>query len=220
MDDRVLRAASGTDLPMYLTFGIGDDAYAVPIPRVREVLRYPRVTKVPETPPWIRGVMNLRGSVVPVVDLGAKFGLGPSQVTRTTCVVVLEVDLAGQAVVMGIMTDRVNKVVALGSSEVEPPPAFGTRVRPEYLLAIARIGDGLACILDVDRVLSAEEILAAEASAREAGEAMTPPRDGPESEPPPAAQAEAPAPTSEPQSSRPPACGGRRKRAGARGGRR
>jgi len=156
---------------MYLTFEVGGDEYAASIGHVQEVLQYPKTTRVPETPPWIRGVMNLRGSVVPVVDLGVKFGLGTSRVSRTTCVVVLEVDLAGQRVVMGIMADKVNRVVELTDSDVEAAPAFGTRVRPDYLLGIAKIGGGLSCILDIDRVLSADEILAAEASARAASDA-------------------------------------------------
>jgi purine-binding chemotaxis protein CheW len=132
---------------------------------VREILQYSKVTRVPQTPPWIRGVINVRGSVVPVVDLGAKFGLGESEVLWTTCVVLLEVELGGEATVMGIMTDKVNKVVELGESQIEPPPAFGTRVRPDCLLGIAPIGEQLACILDVDRVLSLDEMLAAKAAA-------------------------------------------------------
>jgi len=170
MEQEAPQIALGGERPQYLTFGIGDDEYAVGILRVREILQYPKVTQVPQTPPWIRGVINVRGSVIPVVDLGAKFGLGESRVIRTTCVVLLEVELEGESTIMGIMTDKVSQVVELSESQIEPPPPFGTRVRPDCLLGIAPVREQLACILDVDRVLSLDEILAAKATTDEASE--------------------------------------------------
>jgi len=170
MEQEAPQIALGGEQPQYLTFGIGDDAYAVGILRVREILQYPKVTHVPQTPPWIRGVMNVRGSVIPVVDLGAKFGLGESPVIRTTCVVLVEAELEGESTVMGVMADKVNQVVELGESQVEPPPAFGTRVRPDCLLGIAPVAGQLACVLDIDRVLSLDEILAAKAATEDTSE--------------------------------------------------
>ena len=188
--------------PQYLTFDIGGDEYAVAILRVREILQFPRVTRVPETPPWIRGVMNLRGSVVPVVDLGAKFGLGASSVSRKTCVVVLDTDLGGERTVMSIMTDRVNEVVELGASQIEPPPPFGTPVRPDCLLGIGTLGTGLACILDVDRVLGADEMLVAGAGTPRSG--VTAARSREAVDPAPAPVNAAPQPShAEPPSAQP-----------------
>jgi purine-binding chemotaxis protein CheW len=156
------------EVPQYLTFTIAEEEYAVGILRVREIIQYEDVTKVPMTPPWIRGVMNLRGAVVPVVDLAVKFGLPESAVARTTCVVIVEVDLSGQATVMGIVADSVNQVIDLPESAVEPPPAFGTRVRVDYLVGMGKVGKGFVLILDIDRVLSTDELLATTAAIDEA----------------------------------------------------
>src|SRR5512147_2847214 len=106
----------------YLTFSIGDEQYAVGILRVREILQYEVVTRVPTTPAWIRGVMNLRGSVVPVVDLAVKFSLPPTALTSTTCIVIVETTLGERRAVMGLMVDAVNQVLDLLATDIEPPP--------------------------------------------------------------------------------------------------
>ncbi len=153
----------------YLTFLIEDEEYAVGILQVREILQYEELTRVPATPPWIRGVMNLRGSVVPVVDLAAKLGLGARPVTRTTCIVILEVNLADHPSVMGLVADSVDQVLDLAPADIQAPPAFGTRIRTEFLAGIASLDRKLALILDIDRLLSADERVAAD-QARESGD--------------------------------------------------
>jgi purine-binding chemotaxis protein CheW len=145
----------------YLTFLLAGDEYAVSILKVKEIIEYQAPTRVPSTPPWIRGVINLRGSVVPVVDLGLKFGLAPGDVTRLTCIVIVEVSIEDRPTVMGVLADAVSQVVAVAASDVEAPPCFGTRVRVDYLLGMARGGRGFVLLLDIDRVLAATEILAA-----------------------------------------------------------
>ena len=110
----------------YLGFFLGGEECAIGILRVREILEYGVVTRVPGTPPWVRGVMNLRGRVVPVIDLGVKFGAPESPVTRRTCIVVVEVTLEGQKSVMGVVADAVRHVFELAAGEIEPPPVFGT----------------------------------------------------------------------------------------------
>lgn len=145
----------------YLTFLLAGEEYAVRVRQAREILEYQPVTTVPTTPGWIRGVMNLRGGVVPVVDLAVKFGLPPTAVTKRTCIVVVEVDLEGEAAVMGVMADAVSQVLDLKPESIEKPPAFGTRVHVDYLVGMTRVGERLALVLDVDRVLSAEELMAA-----------------------------------------------------------
>lgn len=143
----------------YLGFFLAGDEYAIGILRVKEIIEYETVTRVPATPPWVRGVMNLRGSVVPVIDLAVKFGLPPSVVTRRTCIVVVETDLDGERVVMGVMADSVSQVLDVAPGDVEPPPAFGTAVRVDYLLGLGRLKDRFVLLLDIDRVLSAAELL-------------------------------------------------------------
>jgi purine-binding chemotaxis protein CheW len=155
-----MTAAAPSETVQLLTFSVAGEEYAVGILRVREIIQYENVTRVPMTPPWVRGVMNLRGSVVPVVDLAVKFGLSETPVGPSTCAVIVEVELAGQFAVMGVMADSVDQVVDLPLTGIEPPPPFGTRVRVEYLQGMAKLENGLALILDIDRVLSADELLA------------------------------------------------------------
>jgi purine-binding chemotaxis protein CheW len=145
----------------YLSFFIAGEEYALGILQVREIIEYETVTRVPGSPAWIRGVTNLRGSVLPVVDLAMKFGLPPSTVNRRSCIVVVEVKLQGEKRVMGVLADAVGQVLELGPGEVEPPPAFGTPVRADYLVGMGRLGKKFILLLDVDRVLSSHELLAA-----------------------------------------------------------
>jgi len=155
----------------YLTFRIAEEDYAVGILRVREIIQYEATTRVPKTAPWIRGVINLRGRVVPVVDLAVKFGLGQRVVTPATCIVILDVDLAGETALMGILTDAVNEVVDLAQADIEPPPSFGTSVDVDYLVGMGKAPGGFTLILDIDRVLSADELVAASRAAASGGEA-------------------------------------------------
>lgn len=143
----------------YLTFCLAGEEYAIGILRVKEIIEYDVVTKVPRMPPWIRGVINLRGSVVPVVDLAIKFGMEPSPQTKLSCIIILEVELAAEASVLGIICDSVSQVVELGVNDIETPPAFGTRVETEYLLGMGKLGKKFALILDIDRVLTTDEII-------------------------------------------------------------
>jgi purine-binding chemotaxis protein CheW len=152
-------AAEERAATQYLAFFLAGDECAIGILRVREIIEFDAVTRVPATPPWVRGVMNLRGSVVPVIDLAVKFGLPPSPVTRRTCIVVVETELEGERVVMGVMADSVSQVLDVAPEDVEPAPAFGTAVRVDYLLGLARLEDRFVLLLDIDRVLSAAELL-------------------------------------------------------------
>jgi purine-binding chemotaxis protein CheW len=143
----------------YLTFFLADEEYAVSIQRVKEIIEYTTVTKVPKVPQWIRGVINLRGSVVPVVDLAVRFGLDERLVTKTTCIVIVEVAQDSERAVMGVIADAVNQVVDLAPKDIEAPPAFGTRVRLEYLFGMGKLGKKFALILNIDSVLSNAELL-------------------------------------------------------------
>jgi purine-binding chemotaxis protein CheW len=141
----------------YLTFQLAGEAYAVGILHVKEIIPYGALTVVPQTPPFIRGVINLRGSVVPVVDLALKFGLGASPVTHRTCIVIVEVSLDGERTVMGIIADSVSQVVELSADDILPPPPFGTKVKMNFLQGMGKAGARFLLILDLDRALSGAE---------------------------------------------------------------
>jgi len=143
----------------YLTFFLADEEYAISIQRVKEIMEYTTVTKVPKVPKWIRGVINLRGNVVPVVDLTVRFGLEESPVTRTTCIVIVEIEQDSERTVMGVIADAVNQVIDLAPKDIEEPPAFGTRVRLDYLIGMGKLGKKFALILNIDSVLSNAELL-------------------------------------------------------------
>ena len=149
----------GIDQQQYLTFLLAGEEYAIGILKVKEIIEYDTVTVVPKTPTWIRGVINLRGSVVPVVDLVVKFGMDERPVTRTTCIVILEGQLENQNTTMGIVADSVNQVIDLAAEDIREVPEFGTRVQVDYLLGMAQLGKKFALLLDVDKVLSTEELL-------------------------------------------------------------
>jgi purine-binding chemotaxis protein CheW len=146
----------------YLTFFIRGEEYAVDIQRVKEIIEYEKVTRVPTTPVHVRGVINLRGSVLPVVDLAAKFGHGETEPVRTTCIVVVETrgrdENEGHLVPVGLLSDAVSEVVDITAAEIEPPPAFGTHVRIDFLRGMGKLDGRLVLVLDIDRVLSPVEI--------------------------------------------------------------
>lgn len=143
----------------YLTFFIADVEYAVSLTHVREVIPYDTVTRVPGMPDTVRGVTNLRGSVVPVVDLAIKFRLAPIEVTARTCIVLVETELGSSIVLMGLLTEQVGQVLALSESQLLAPPSFGAPVRTEYLIGMAPVGKKFALVLDIERVLSEHELL-------------------------------------------------------------
>jgi len=148
-----------TEQTQFLTFLLAEESYAVSILRVREIIEYDTVTRVPNMPTSIRGVINLRGAVVPVVDLAVRFGLRNTRVTKRTCVIIAEAEVGGERLVMGLMVDAVSQVIDLPPADIEPPPAFGTRVRVDFLEGLGKIGKKFVLILDLDRALSEAELL-------------------------------------------------------------
>lgn len=187
-----------TDRQQYLSFVLRESDYAVPIVKVKEILQYEGVTAVPGTPPSIRGVLNLRGRVVPVIDLGRKFGLGETAATRWTCVLVVEADVGGVVTPTGILADSVREVLDLVPDDIEPPPAFGTGVTVSWLTGMGKLDRRFVLLLDIDRVLAADEhdlavaLQAATAPAAPAAESAAGGDDGATSAgEPPAATTEA-----------------------------
>jgi purine-binding chemotaxis protein CheW len=149
-----------TEVSQYLSFTLDRELFAIEIGRIREVLAFTTATKVPRTPDFMRGVINLRGHVVPVIDLRLKLGLAPSERTVDTCVIILEVEVDGDRTVVGALADSVQEVIDLGTAQIAPPPRMGTRIDTDCIRGIARRDEQFVVILDIDRVLSAGELLA------------------------------------------------------------
>ncbi len=144
----------------YLTFRVAEDEYGIPILKVREIIEYTSVTRIPNMPEVVRGIINLRGNVVPVVDLARRFNLASAPVTRWTCIVVVEVSQEGGTNVLGIMADAVSQVVDLTDNDLEPPPDLGLDGRLDYLLGMGKQDSHFVLLLDIDRVLSLRELMA------------------------------------------------------------
>lgn len=150
-----------------LTFLMNRDEYAVDLLRVKEILRYEGATRVPRVPSCVRGVVNLRGSVVPVIDLAAWFGMPEAATTPLTCLLLVEMAVGAETSVLGLVVDAVDQVLEVEAADVEPPPSFGTAVPPEYLLGMAPSGEAFAFLLDLDRVLAEGALLHGMKAGRE-----------------------------------------------------
>jgi purine-binding chemotaxis protein CheW len=142
----------------YLTFKLGEEMFALDIAKVREVLDFTTVTRVPRTPEFMRGVINLRGSVVPVVDLRLKFGMTRTESSVNTCIIITEVTVDGDRTVLGALADSVQEVIDLVPGDVSPAPRIGTRINTEFIRGMGKRDDRFIILLDIDRVFSTEEL--------------------------------------------------------------
>lgn len=147
-----------TETTQYLSFKLGDEIFALDIWKVREVLEFDTATKVPRTPDFMRGVINLRGSVVPVVDMKLKFGMDRTEKTVNTCVIITEVKFGEETTIIGALADSVQEVFDLDPSQIEPAPKIGTQINTDFLKGMGKRDDGFVLILDIDRVFSEEEL--------------------------------------------------------------
>jgi purine-binding chemotaxis protein CheW len=146
------------DIRQYLTFKLSDEIFALDVSNVREILEFTDITKVPKTPNFMRGVINLRGSVVPVVDMRIKFGMSATEKTINTCIVVVEVDFEGEDTILGALVDSVQEVFELEPGEIEPPPKIGTGLNREFIKGMGKKEDKFIIILDIDKLLSLQEL--------------------------------------------------------------
>jgi purine-binding chemotaxis protein CheW len=149
----------------FLTFKLDEELFALDIGKVREVLDFTSITKVPRTPDYMRGVINLRGSVVPVVDLRLKFGMTGAKQTVNTCIIIVEVELDGEAVVMGAMADAVQEVLDLEPDQIEPPPRIGAKMDISFIRGMGKHADQFLIILDIDKVFTGDDLELVRASA-------------------------------------------------------
>jgi purine-binding chemotaxis protein CheW len=146
------------DRTQYLTFMLGGEVFAIGILVIKEIIEYSGLTSVPMMPDFIRGVINLRGAVVPVMDLMARFGKQPGAVTKRSCIVIVEIDGDDEQQVIGVIVDAVNAVVDIAPSDIEPAPSFGARIAFEFIEGMGKIDGGFIILLNVNRVLSIEQI--------------------------------------------------------------
>jgi len=156
VDDRIAARCE------YLTFYVRGEEYAVGLRRVREVIAFDKITRIPDMPPALRGVTSLRGEVVPVLDLATKFHGLETAVDARTCIVLVETVVDSQPRVLGLITEAVGQVLALTEADVVPPPSFGAPIRTELLAGRGRVGTKFALLLDIDRLLTLDELLSAQ----------------------------------------------------------
>ncbi len=153
-----MSVAGITETVQYLTFKLAAEIFAFDVAKVREILELTTITKVPQTPEFMRGVINLRGSVVPVIDLKLDFAMQRTEQTINTCIIVVEVNLNGEPIVLGILADSVQEVVEMEPNLIEPAPKLGTKLNTEFIKGMGKVGDAFVMILDIDKVFSAEEL--------------------------------------------------------------
>ena len=144
----------------YLTFSLAEEEYGIGILKIKEIIGMMPITSVPQTPEFVKGVINLRGKVIPVMDLRLRFGMGEIEYTERTCIIVVEIEGQTGTVMIGIVVDSVSEVLNIKGDDIAETPTFGTELNTEYILGMAKMGGGVKILLDIDRVLSGEEIAA------------------------------------------------------------
>jgi purine-binding chemotaxis protein CheW len=149
----------------YLTFSLAQEEYGIGILKVKEIIGMMPITSVPRTPEFVKGVINLRGKVIPVMDLRLKFMMEPIPYSERTCIIVVEIDSESGTLLIGIVVDAVSEVLNIKEEEIEASPSFGTELNTDYILGMAKIGGGVKILLDIDRVLSTKEIQVLEKTA-------------------------------------------------------
>lgn len=153
-----MSVAGITETRQYLTFKLSEEVFALDVSNVREILEFTTVTKVPKTPDFMRGVINLRGSVVPVLDMRLKFGLSATEKTINTCIIVVEVAFEGEATIIGALVDSVQEVFELEPDQIEAAPRMGTQFRTEFIRGMGKREDNFIIILNIDKVFSSEDL--------------------------------------------------------------
>lgn len=151
---------SVAEASQHLTFNLGEEVFAVDISKVREVIEFPAITKVPQTPEFMSGVINLRGSVVPVVDLRLKFGMTETERTVNTCIIIVEISLDEETAIVGALADAVQEVLEFEEDQINPTPKIGMKLKTDFIQGMGRKDDKFIIILDIDKVFSMDELVA------------------------------------------------------------
>lgn len=151
-------AVSADETQQYLTFSLGKEMFGIGILNIREIIEYGNVTTVPMMPAFVRGVINLRGSVVPVIDLAARFGRPPCEITRRSCIIIVEMGRDGERLQLGMVVDTVSEVLEIPDSQIEPPPAFGAKIRTDFIAGMGKVNDSFIILLNMNNVLAVDEM--------------------------------------------------------------
>jgi purine-binding chemotaxis protein CheW len=162
--DQALKAMADKE-GKYLTFSLDNEEYGIGILKIKEIIGIMPITSIPQTPEFVKGVINLRGKVIPVLDLRLRFDMEPIEYTERTCIIVVEVDGESGTVMIGIVVDAVSEVLNIKGGDIEDTPTFGTRLNTDYILGMAKMEGGVKILLDINQVLSAEEINSIEKAA-------------------------------------------------------
>lgn len=155
---KVGKPIESVEVQQYLTFALDSEMFAVGTLSVKEIIEYGQLTVVPMMPDFIRGVINLRGAVVPVIDLAARFGRGEKKITRRTCIVIIEVSNDDGQQDIGVVVDAVSEVLEIPAGDIEPPPTFGAKIRSDFIAGMGKVNGRFVILLDVGKVLSVDEI--------------------------------------------------------------
>jgi purine-binding chemotaxis protein CheW len=142
----------------YLTFTLADEEYGIGILKIKEIIGMMPITTVPQTPEFVKGVINLRGKVIPVMDLRLRFGMEPIDYNERTCIIVVEIDGAAGTIQIGLVVDTVSEVLNINSEDIEKAPTFGAKLNTDYILGMAKMEGGVKILLDIDQVISEEDI--------------------------------------------------------------
>jgi len=162
--DQALKAMANKE-GKYLTFSLANEEYGIGILKIKEIIGMMSITTVPRTPEFVKGVINLRGKVIPVIDLRLRFKMEPMDYTDRTCIIVVEIESQSDMVLIGAVVDSVSEVLNVGENDIEESPSFGTKLDTDYILGMAKMEGGVKILLDIDKVLNNEEIAALEKAA-------------------------------------------------------
>lgn len=164
-----MATAEDRSVRQYLSYRLDEEVFAIDVRKVQEVLDYMEITKVPRAPEYMRGIVNVRGSVVPVVDMRLKFGMSRTERTANTCIIVMEIQLEDELIVVGALADAVKEVIEMRPDQIEPPPKIGSRWNTQFIDGIGKHNDEFIIILDIDRIFSSEELLQLQSDHAAAG---------------------------------------------------
>lgn len=156
-----------TKINSYLSFHLGEEEFAAHVGKVLNILEMTKITEVPKAPDYMKGVINLRGTVLPVVDTRIKFGMTPTEYTTNTCIVVMEVDMEGDIVQVGALVDSVQAVLEIEDSQIQPPPSIGSKYKSEFIYGMAKVDDRFIMLLDMEKVFSSDEIIQVKEKTKE-----------------------------------------------------
>ncbi len=162
-----MEAQNSKKIDSYLSFKLGDEIFAANVGKVLNILEMTKITKVPKSPEYMKGVINLRGTVLPLIDTRIKFGMTPTEFSTNTCILVLDVELDGESVHVGALVDSVQEVLELNENDLEPPPSIGSKYKSEFIVGMAKVGEDFIMILNMDLIFSLSELIELKETASE-----------------------------------------------------